>query len=77
MFNAYFELVMLVGAVCKTGDLLMDDLREAVLYALHIQDDFTEALCIFCMIFWTPEKKRISLVNIQKGEDYASTDIQK
>lgn len=42
---------MLVSAVCQTGDLLMDDLREAALYALHIQDDFIVALVILFLIF--------------------------
>lgn len=49
--HAYSEFVMLAGAVCQTGDLLMDDLREAVLYALHFQDDFIVALVILLLIF--------------------------
>lgn len=49
-FHPYSEFVMLVCAVGQTGDLLMDDLREAALDALHLQDDVIMALVVLFFI---------------------------
>lgn len=49
---------MLVGAVRETGDLLTDDLQEAALCTLHVQEDFLLALGVFFVIFCTPETQK-------------------
>lgn len=56
--HSYCESVVLLCAVCQAGDLLMDDLREVVLQALHIQDDVIEALVVPFFIFRTSGGKR-------------------
>lgn len=56
--HSYSEFVMLVCAVPQSGDPLMDDLREAVLYTLHIQDDVIVALVILFFIFRTSGEKK-------------------
>lgn len=63
--HSYSEFVMLVCAVCQTGDLLMDDLREAVLYTLHIQDDVIVALVILFFIFGTSGEKKTEFPNLK------------
>lgn len=56
--HSYPEFVTLVCAVCQTGDLLMDDLREAVLKALHTQDDVIVAFLVLFFILGTSVGKK-------------------
>lgn len=80
--QTYSKLVVLVVEVSQTGDLLMDGLQEAVLYARHNLGDFISAFSVFSVIFCTPKTqisrqvrtKQWSLLTFTKNFECTHTD---